>query len=163
MRENDERICGNCALKHPKDQTCLIFRESFPAEQSACPKFTKTIRTCALCGNILLTPGILELIDSTYINYHDECAKYMGTCQTCGQGALCSFKTDPSPIPPVIMQTQRQGNMVIQQQVKNPERIEATCAKGCPCYDPTVGCLKEEGYCGKWAYRNINEEKTEEK
>jgi hypothetical protein len=45
------------------------------------------------------------------------------------------------------MKTERQGNMVVQSQVPNPKRIEATCAKGCPCYklldDGTYICCRQ--------------------
>jgi hypothetical protein len=31
--------------------------------------------------------------------------------------------------------------------VMNPSRIEITCAKGCPCYDPEIGCMRQFNYC----------------
>jgi hypothetical protein len=47
----------------------------------------------------------------------------------------------------------RQGNMIAQQQVQNPERIRQTCQKGCKCWDEEFGCLKSNGCCGNWKGR----------
>ena len=63
--------------------------------------------------------------------------------------AFCSFENDPSPLPKIVQKQVRQGNMTAITQVRNPERIEITCKKDCPCYDPEFECLRQFGTCGK--------------
>ena len=68
------------------------------------------------------------------------CCVFIGRCHTCINGQTCEFETNPSPTPKVIMQTFQNGNMTMQQQVKNPERIKEFC-HNCPCW--------LNGWCGK--------------
>ena len=79
-----------------------------------------------------------------------NCAQFYNTCRLCTNNASCEFETNPSPIPKQVMQTIRQGNMVVQTAVPNPERTKAFCTD-CGCYstDPPM-CLRQFGTCGKY-------------
>jgi hypothetical protein len=51
------------------------------------------------------------------------------------------------------MREVRQGNMIAQTQVMNPKRVEATCRRGCPCFnedglDNGTFCMRQNGDCG---------------
>ena len=45
---------------------------------------------------------------------------------------------NPENIPPYVVKTIRQGNMVVQRQFPNDELIDKTCKSGCAC------CVPEE-------------------
>lgn len=92
---------------------------------------------CDYCGRL----GSADVItEDAYICR--DCYSKHDTCALCENGYICSFETDPSPLPKVVMQTIRRGNMTMQTQVKNPERFQAFCLK-CECFN------KEENICGK--------------
>ena len=144
------KTCGECALR--QNGICAIFQEAVESAQSACVKFTSELHTCELCGNVIL-PGH-RLIDITIPNErHSVCAsckKTFGHCASCKQRSNCLFETDSSSLPKFIQKEFRQGNMTQIMTVKNPSRIEITCKKGCPCFDPEFGCLKENNTCGNY-------------
>lgn len=73
--------------------------------------------------------------------------QYKGTCAICANSLTCAFETDPSPLPKAIIQETRQGNMTMQMQVRNPERIKITCAQGCKCYSADGFCERESNTC----------------
>ena len=157
MCEN-EKTCGNCALWQHDNQICNLFKEPFPPEEH-CPKFQKTLQKCSICGQIALNLPVLEYFGTEIIQYCESCAQHMGHCSTCTSGGFCAFKEDTSvKIPPVITQTTRQGNMVIQQQVTNPERIEATC-KNCKCFNSAENCCNRIfNCCGDWHFALLGKE-----
>lgn len=110
---------------------------------------------CEFCGN--KTAGN-EIYDSELEKlFCDRCGTNLGRCFTCKNLLICPLKNDPSPIPIFIRQTNRQGNMVITQDVLNPERVEKTCKKLCDCFDENFGCLKNFNSCGKWIYAREGE------
>lgn len=99
--------------------------------------------TCELCGKAYPSASLI-LVDESLICEH--CYSYRGTCATCAKNTDCLFESDPSPLPKVTVQTTRQGNMTIQQQVINPERVAITCAKGCSCYCDGE-CARQLNFC----------------
>lgn len=106
---------------------------------------------CEVCGQ----PLQIEIIDVTDDVPHylcQNCAAQRHSCNFCTHGGECSFQTDPSPLPKVITQTTQNGNMIIQQQVLNPERVEITCKKFCDCFSPDFGCLRQFNTCGNHAF-----------
>lgn len=141
-----ERKCGNCALKALKGGMCPIFNANMENE-NGCPRFTSEFAICDICGNIILNNSYLQEEDGTIHLFCEECA--IGhPCRTCKEISDCKFQTDKScQEPPFIMAQQRQGNVVMQQQVTNPKRVQATCANGCKCYNSEHGCMREYG-CG---------------
>lgn len=147
------RTCGECALAQHNGGICPIFKEAFPSDAQACPKFTTNVVNCALCGNLFRQ--IDTLVDITHSGpLHSICAQchsQVNHCPTCKHNKeQCLFETDPSDIPKVIQQQIRQGNMIQIATVKNPSRIEITCKKGCPCYSEDFECGKQITQCGNW-------------
>ena len=78
-----------------------------------------------------------------------KCNEMLHTCALCKNGQTCAFDNDPSPIPKQIQKQYRNGPMISVVQEINPERVAITCAKGCFCYDPENGCLRQYNTCGK--------------
>lgn len=150
MRENKK--CGNCAYWKQGGTLCPFFKVNTP-EDEHCPMFRTTLINCNLCGNIVPKLPILEIIGNQTFEFCDNCMKYSGLCPTCTFGQFCAFEQDASvKEPPYITQTFRQGNTVIQQQTKNPARIEATCKK-CKCFDAEYNsCLRDFNCCGNWSF-----------
>lgn len=102
------------------------------------------METCNICRRPIPNEHLIVVPANPIQLYCTDCYPYIGTCATCVNGRTCAFETDTSiNIPPVVTKVMRQGNMTIQTQVKNPDRIEQTCAKGCPCFTPEGHCLKE--------------------
>lgn len=111
---------------------------------------------CSYCGfpasSVLDTEGNFSCVN---------CQQKWNTCLFCKQASKCEFETNPSPLPKQVQKTMRQGNMVIQQVVKNPDRIKEFCLYSCPCFDEEYNiCLREtDGYCAK--YNEIEGHKNE--
>lgn len=132
-----------------KSGTCQLLNKPIVAKCKCPLSRTDELEKCTLCGNQLL--DFVIWYNDAKSEPHilcQECANKQNTCATCAVAADCRFQTDPSPIPQVILQTQRQGNMVMQVQVRNPERIATTCAL-CDCWDGEV-CNREYQTCGKY-------------
>lgn len=143
------KTCGTCAHRQPQTQNCpLLKRET--ADADSCPFHTSQLTKCSKCG-----VTIIRNSEIFYCGEHTLCLRCQsqhGYCETCRNASTCSFETDPSPIPKVITQQIQQGPMIIQQQIRNPERIKITCANNCKCYDSELGCLKENRCCGNWEF-----------
>lgn len=108
---------------------------------------------CSICGNPNPMVPIYSA-DGTFLKMLcNQCSQIPKQCGLCEHGQTCSFQSDPSPIPKVIVETVQKGQMTMQRQVKNPSRIEVTCHKGCPCFSEEFGCLKENGICGSYIER----------
>lgn len=141
-----DKVCTDCALLRYNNGICPYFQESFTSEDRACPKFISSLVKCDVCGKF--TPTAVWELDGDIIHqWCQNCAEHSGCCLTCNRNSLCAFETDPNPLPKVIQQHTRQGNTVTVTQVKNPKRIEVTCAEKCKCYSKELGCLKEHGCC----------------
>lgn len=149
------RVCANCALKAIKGGMCPIFNADM-SEQHGCPYFTTELRTCHICGSVILDAGILEADENIWHEMCQQCAS-ASRCNTC-QRKDCKFQNDRScPEPPYVMIQQRQGNAIIQTQKINPKRVQATCVQGCPCFDEDglddgTFCLSTTG-CGCKNYK----------
>lgn len=142
--------CGQCALMQHNGGVCPYFNEKFPPETNGCPKGVTFLTTCEICGRLTDTP-IIDVTDENHPHmWCPSCHNLSGHCPTCIKGNECLFETDPSPIPKVVQKEIRQGNMITVTQIMNPERIRQTCQKGCTCFDPEFGCLKQNNCCGKW-------------
>lgn len=140
-----ERYCNNCALKTIQNGVCPIFRKDMTNE-FGCPYYTTELNSCDICGNLIPKGGYLE--EDSNGNFHllcNDCATG-NDCNICSN-SYCALQQDQTcPEPLYVMQQQRQGNMVIQNQVINPKRIELTCKKGCYCFHNET-CFKMAG-CG---------------
>ena len=83
-------------------------------------------------------------------NWHilcPNCASQLNTCSFCKKVNVCTFETDPSPLPKMVQKQIRQGPMISVTTEMNPERIRQTCEKGCDCFDANFGCMRQFHYC----------------
>ena len=80
-----------------------------------------------------------------------RCAQAFNTCNLCMNSLKCEFETNPSPLPKQVSKIIRQGNMVMQTVIPNPERIKVLCVS-CPCYseDPFICKRAVAGTCGNY-------------
>lgn len=147
--------CGSCRLPALQGGVCPIFKETFPADTPACPKYQETVNSCELCGSVILGYGILMTDrDDNWHRICDQCASRSGTCAVCQSAQKgCKFEDPSCQIPPYVQKQVRQGNMISVVQVKNPERIRQTCETGCDCFDAkTKECNRELGFCGGYKH-----------
>ena len=138
------RTCGECALMRNNAGICPIYKTRFSADEGGCPAFTNGIEHCDICGSPILKGGNLYLEDS------DATLKIIcGNCSQLPKCRLCTHINQCAFEPPFVMQTIQQGNMIMQQQVRNQKRVELTCGKGCPCYHQTsegdFQCFRDYG------------------
>ena len=143
------KYCKNCAFAD-KNICRLHDNMEIDREGPGCAKGTANVATCAICGRLVINYILIyKEDDPTDVKpVCEKCYQASQTCQLCGNATQCAFETSSISLPKVVVQTQRFGNQVMQTQVKNPARVEATCAAGCPCYDKTdKECNREIGLC----------------
>lgn len=150
---NANKTCATCALLAPDRPVCRFTGREVNPNENFCSEHVSELKVCDLCGQPYIGPDIIHCQEggTIYITCQ-QCQSQMGTCATCSHGNECSFETDPSPIPPVVNQTFRQGNMTMSTQVRNPERIKITCEKGCSCWNSEHGCCKEYNTCAGYNF-----------
>lgn len=139
--------CGQCALKTLEGGMCPIFHQEMSADTGACPMFTTELITCDVCGAIIPKGAIIQEENELIHILCSNCAT--SGCAACVENQYCAFEQDTSCAEqPFIMETVQKGNAIFQTQRRNPKRIEATCAQGCPCYLPKEKlCLRQFGRC----------------
>lgn len=143
--------CDECAFKTMRNGGCPVFNADMSGKDG-CPYFQKDLHTCSICGQPIIGQIVLE--EDKNEKWHEMCMSCASAecCKTCIH-QYCAFRQDSNcPEPLAVMQQIRQGNMVVQQQVINPKRVEATCRQGCPCFnedglDDGSFCSREHG-CG---------------
>ena len=126
--------CDNCALNQLQNGACPVFQADMTGKDG-CPVFQSELHICSICGNPII--GSVYLEHDENMNWHEMCINCVKApyCQTC-VNSYCAFQEDTHcPEPPTVMHQMRQGNMIVQQQVMNPKRVEATCRQGCPCFN----------------------------
>jgi len=103
---------------------------------------------CQVCGKDVDKDAVFQN-DPPYYTLCPQCAQAFWTCSTCSHVKNCKLQENPDHIPQVVNQVVRQGGMVIQQQVVNPELIKRTCQAGCHCYHAeSQTCFKQNlGIC----------------
>lgn len=136
------KYCETCRLHEKTKKICLL--TGIPMKDTDyCSKHANEIIVCDICGNPLLSPTYVEYdCDGILRQYCERCHQAFQTCQLCPKFQKCEFMTNPDPMPQVIMKTVRQGNMVMQAQVKNEKRVQKFCPSCC-CWDENHGCMKE--------------------
>lgn len=117
---------------------CLIGSRELPHICDACHRYVN--------GKCVLTQ---EEGDPTWYGLCDGCAGKLGNCATCREATSCLFETSPCELPKIIQKQIRQGPMTQIVQVRNPDRIAETCAKGCICYK-NGECGREYGSCADY-------------
>ena len=146
--------CQKCA--HRQGNNCALSNTPLTNLDTFCPHYTESAYICELCGKHLFK----EAVNYTYgdkQSYHLiclNCYSLLFTCQTCQSANTCAFEQDQTVSePPYVMAQMRQGNSIIQQQIKNPKRIELTCKVNCPCFINDECQRQNGGSCDK--YRTI--------
>lgn len=113
--------------------------------------------TCQYCGQPCLENAIISAIEvegpdtnPAYYIMCPQCFQQTKTCNMCIHRGECEFETSTCPLPKQVQKTIRQGQMVMQTIVQNPDRIRETCQKSCKCWSDEFGCLKQNGTCGQY-------------
>ena len=148
------KTCRDCVLKDLQSQICRPLQRRVNLDKDTCPLHTSTISVCDMCGQQFLGKPIISVdSDDTILSICPNCDQHYSKCQTCRGAAQCSFETDPIAIPKVIMRTTQQGNTVIQHQVINPARVEATCKQGCACWNDEENLCNRQslGFCPNYS------------
>ena len=140
-----QRTCKECA--YFDDMRCKISGQPAISHNIACASFSSKRYECDICHRQIHHTEVIYDSKSNKIVCSD-CCNRLSTCDNCHNGHLCLFETDPSTLPKQVQKQYRQGNMIGQTIVKNPDRIRETCQKGCPCWDAeTESCNKQLRYC----------------
>ena len=151
--------CKTCGFLDPARNICPIMRLQVDPTADFCSKHIELQEcgTCPICGKPIYNTNLLLDLqeDGSVRSLHLTCGQSLNTCATCKHASVCEFETNPDPMPKMVNQTTRQGNMVLQTTVKNPSRIEKFCFK-CQCFDKEIGCLKENNCCkGNWEEKTL--------
>ena len=138
------KFCNTCGLANRSRKQCRLSGIPIDLNKDFCSHYVYDPNTCEICHNpVLNTTSVLELDDNgNWHIYCPNCINLLKTCQVCRSFQSCAFETDPNPLPKVVTKTVRQGNMVMQAQVKNEERVKALCHTCC-CWNEEYGCMKE--------------------
>ena len=140
-----QRTCKECA--YFDDMRCKISGQPAISHNVACASFSSQRYECDICHRQIHHTEVIYDSKSNKIVCSD-CCNRLSTCDNCHNGNICLFETDPSPLPKQIQKQIRQGNMIGQTIIKNPDRILFTSKKGCPCWDTeTESCNKQLRYC----------------
>lgn len=138
--------CKTCGFRGLDAQSGLFFcriSKMYISDEDFCSYHCEDPQTCFFCGSPLIphSDSLVIEVDDGYAALCPNCAQHYGTCPTCIHQNECKFMDQNfrPDIPPVVMKTQQQGMMVVQTQVKNPER-ENICCPGCIC-------RSEGGFC----------------
>lgn len=153
--------CNTCILSDKNKKICQINGIRINLEEDFCSHHSTELEKCEICGQFMLPQGIWFEQDEENGIWHKfcgNCNKLLNTCQACDKFNICPFETDPDPMPKVVVKTIRQGNMTMQTQVKNEERIKKFC-HSCNCWNEECGCMKTFNIgCDKkskfWSSRN---------
>ena len=147
MRKLD-KYCKTCALRNPSAPKCQLTGLNIHPNDPACAHYVTSLVECGICKTKLAEGQVIDATNPADVFYIcKNCEEKLGTCATCEKARNCLFETDPSSLPKMIPQTIRQGNAVMQTQVKNPERVKITCKEKCACYNAEMGCLREVSQC----------------
>lgn len=137
--------CDTCAYKALQNGACPVFKADMTGHDG-CPYHSVELNTCDICGSIIFGKGILEEDEG---RWHILCNSCLAAtrCKTC-VNQYCAFMQDKNcKEEPYVMVQQRQGNVIMQTQALNPKRVEATCRKGCPCFNEDG--LDDGTFCGR--------------
>ena len=151
MKKN--KYCKTCGYLHPQAPMCQLRGEQVDVNTDFCSKHQEisVVGNCAICGNPIYNTNLLLDMqeDGTFRHIHLACGRMLNTCNTCKHHLQCEFETNPDPTPKLITQTVRQGNMIMQTQIRNPDRVHKFCYE-CPCFDSENECLKQFNCCGNY-------------
>lgn len=134
------KFCNTCRFLDPSQQRCLLSGLTQTADKDYCSKYEENPEECTLCH---------KLIPKDYITFTEKgealcstCANSLLACIHCVNGDKCGFLANPDPMPKFINKTIQQNGVIIQTQIKNPEREEKFC-HSCRCWiEEYGGCMK---------------------
>lgn len=146
------RTCGAKGQFQDGSPGCSKFKIKIDLDNDYCSWHQpENAPECTICHQ--KKEGIYLWYDEEYTVYCPicpTCFAKIGTCDTCTYGNICELMTDQSE-PPYVMQTVRQGPMIMQQQVKNPNLIARHCNKCCCSFDgKTCNKENEDITCNNW-------------
>ena len=150
-------LCKTCMHRGTTQNgspACTIHKKLINLDKDFCSEHLHEAQTikCRICGNNYKQSDILVYqFDNSNVYLCPSCSQHISTCATCINQSNCGFKADRSE-PQMVSRTVRQGMMMMQTQVKNPNLIKKHCLN-CLCSYGTEGdCLKDEkgANCAKW-------------
>lgn len=138
-------ICNNCVFA--QNNYCRRLGATINTNIQDCLSFLPKDRLCELCNQpIPYHTGVYE----NDVLVCNNCGTHLGKCATCQHGNQCLINSYTGPKPKIINQTFPHPNnpqMIIQQQVINPELEQELCPQ-CACGSPS-NC-KEMRTCGNY-------------
>lgn len=143
--------CGSCGLYRSLQQNsatkiCVIDQQPHEPDYF-CGNHTNQPTVCDMCGKILLDRrGIIIQSNDTYMIFCEDCYNALGRCSTCKQ--QCSLDKD-NTMPHTVMKTIRQGNMVMQAPVLNPDLVAKHCPR-CNCYHDNQCSRRNSSSCDRY-------------
>lgn len=145
--------CKTCRLAALAQNRCQLTGLPITADDFCSRHTIEALDICHSCHRPLLPKGaILVKGNDSYLTFCQECTSKLSSCAFCLKAEVCEFETNPDPMPKVTVQQMRQGNMVMQTQIRNPERVKKFC-HSCHCWNAKeemcfkeyeVGCIKHE-------------------
>ena len=146
---DENKTCANCAYWRPDNQSCVLLKAR-RAENDYCSSHSTSPLVCATCQSYILGKSFIYSVGNAYVEVCEKCHTAIPTCAGCKNSVQCAFNDDPNPLPKIVMQTVQQGNMMMQTQVRNPERIKLFC-ENCPCYNAEDrACDRECNVCAQY-------------
>ena len=154
-------FCADCVYCAKDAKKCNKLGVDVNLDIDGCLVGSRNLpETCDVCGRYVDGKCVLTRKDEEYgdCNANDvwaglcnNCASHLGKCATCYESCFCLFETSPSTLPKLIQKQVQMGNMIQLMQVRNPDRVAETCAKGCQCYDGET-CMREYGSCVNYKF-----------
>lgn len=139
--------CRSCSLSDVQQSACRMLQRTINLDKDYCPSYTPQTYICETCRAIIINPIFTIGRDNQWHTHCENCAARLNTCDFCANIHTCAFETDPSPIPKVVQKQERNGPMTSIRTIKNPDRIDITCRKGCLCFHSDFGCLRQFHGC----------------
>lgn len=128
--------CYSCGFWNSSTGACRIF--NYPLK--FCSLHEENPEKCSICGSLMLKDQRIVDLDTGEIICRN-CSKILSTCKNCTNSIVCAFDQDPDPMPKIVTKTVQQGNMTMQMQITNEERVKKFCLT-CDCYLEDFGCQK---------------------
>ena len=132
-----QRTCNECV--YCGGTICAVTQQPTTPNNNACASFSNVPYECAICHRPIFHKDVIYDSKTNQIVCH-TCCDRLSSCNNCDNGRTCLFESSPSKTPKQIQKQFRQGNMIGQTVIKNPDRIEETCKKDCPCWDSINEC-----------------------
>lgn len=147
------KTCANKRLAQNNTPACAKFKIKINPEEDFCAWHeNENTAGCTICGST--DDLIIEVIDDENYLFCQGHYNAIHSCQGCINNNVCTFVSDHSE-PQVVMKTIRQGGMIMQTQVKNPNLIQKHCSQ-CQCSyadGTSFACVKDSSDhlgCQNW-------------